>query len=272
MKSSSYSKQTLLRLAAAFTFILPLLWMFTAALHKPGIPLPRSLQLFPTEISFNSFGRVLDLLPIGKFILNSGKVIALALPLTLTFSSWAGFSISQLSDKAQRRWIIISLAVLMVPGIALWSTRFFVYKALGIYNSIWALVAPAFMGTSPFYVLMFYRAFRRIPQAIYDVARLDGAGVLQLWWKVALPMVRPTAIGVALLSFIHYWGDFTSPLLYLESEAHYTLPIALHLLQQMSRTEWSLLMAASVIATAIPTVLFLSLQPLFASLTVSKEA
>jgi len=152
----------------------------------------------------------------------------------------------------------------MVPGVALWSTRFFIYAWLGWYNTILALIAPAFMGTSPFFVLMFYRAFRRIPVAIYEAARLEGAGVLTSWRQIGLPIARPTAVGVALLSFVLYWSDFISPLLYLRSQSRYTLPIALQLLQQLTPSQWSLLMAGAVLATIIPVALFLLLQPYFA--------
>jgi multiple sugar transport system permease protein len=77
-------------------------------------------------------------------------------------------------------------------------------------------------------------------------------------------MARPTALGVSLLSFVLYWGDFINPLLYTDSEKLYTLPVALQLLQQMNRSEWSLLMAAAVITTLIPILLFALLQPYFA--------
>ena len=154
----------------------------------------------------------------------------------------------------------------MVPGIALWSTRFLIFRELGWYDTVWALIAPAWMGTSPFYVLMFYRAFRRIPTALYDAARLDGAGVWGTWSLVAFPLARPTVIGVALLSFVFYWSDFISPLLYLRSEKNYTLPIALQFIQQLNRSDWPLLMAAAVIATAIPVLLFLLFQPYFGRL------
>ena len=193
---------------------------------------------------------------------NSLLIVSLAVPLTLVTGSWAGLAMARLPRRAQRFWVLVSLAVLMVPGIALWSTRFVIYRQLGWLDTPLALIAPAVMGTSPFYVLMFYRAFRRIPEATYDAARLDGAGVLGLWYRVALPMARPTAIGVALLSFIVYWGDFITPLLYLQTERLYTLPIALQLLQQFSRSDWGLLMAAAVWATAIPVLLFIGIQPL----------
>lgn len=259
------STRVMVRLLVTAVFLLPLIWMFTAALHPVGRPLPQTLS-FSLDLTLQNFGRVWQLVPIGRFTLNSLLVVLLAVPLTLITSSWAGFGMAQLPKASQRRWIVLSLAVLMVPGVALWTTRFLIYKQFGWLNTMWALIAPAWMGSSPFFVLMFYRAFRRIPTAVYEAARLEGAGVLASWWQIGLPIARPTAVGVALLSFILYWGDFISPLLYLRSESRYTLPIALQLLQQMLPSEWPLLMAAAVLATAIPLLLFLLVQPYFARL------
>lgn len=262
---SRLSWRFVVRVLVTAVFLLPLIWMITASLHPVGRPLPQTLS-FSLDLTLANFSRVWRLVPLGRFTLNSLLVVILAVPLTLVTSSWAGFSMAQLPKASQRRWIVLSLAVLMVPGIALWATRFLIYSKLGWYNTIWALIAPAFMGSSPFFVLMFYRAFRRIPVTIYEATRLEGAGVLTNWWQIGLPIARPTAIGVALLSFILYWGDFISPLLYLRSESRYTLPIALQLLQQLSRSDWPLLMAGAVIATIIPVALFLLLQPYFARL------
>lgn len=252
------------RLLVAIAFLLPIFWMVAAALHPIGVPLAQKLTLFSGLPTLKNFGRVFDLVPIGRYALNSVIVVLLAVPITLVSSSWAGYGMARLPRTSQRRWVVISLAVLMVPGIALWFTRFLIYKELGWLDTIWALIAPAWMGTSPFYVLMFYRAFRRIPAGIYDAARIDGAGILETWWRIILPMARPTALGVSLLSFVLYWGDFINPLLYTDSEKLYTLPVALQLLQQMNRSEWSLLMAAAVITTLIPILLFALLQPYFA--------
>lgn len=266
MKAFSFRRTAvyLLRAAVAVIFLLPLVWMVAASLYPPGVPLPTSLQLLPDEPTLSNYGRVWRLIPIGRFTLNSLLVVALAVPITLVIASWAGLGMALQPRARQRLWVLISLAVLMAPGIALWSTRFFIYRYLGWYDTVWALVAPAWMATSPFYVLIFYRAFRRIPGAVYDMARLDGVGVWQLWWLVVLPIVRPTAVGVAVLSFVYYWGDFISPLLYLRSQSRYTLPVALQLLEQLTRSDWALLTAAAVWATLIPVFIFILVQPYFA--------
>jgi multiple sugar transport system permease protein len=255
----------ILQVLLAVLFLLPIVWMIAASLTPAGTPLPRNLGLISSEITFENFKRAWHMVPFGQFTLNSLRVVSLAVPLTLVTSSWAGFAMSQLPRPNQRRWIAISLIVLMIPGIALWSTRFILYREIGIYNSIWALIAPALMGTSPFFVLMYYRAFRRIPHEVYESARLDGAGILQSWRLIALPIARPTSVGVALLGFVYYWGDFISPLLYLQSEKNYTLPIALQLLHQMGRSDWSLLMAAAVLSLTVPMAFFFIAQPFITS-------
>lgn len=273
MKPSSSSRFsiTVLRAVTALVFLLPFLWVMTTALRPPGTALPTSLQLTPHGLSLENFARIWNLVPLWRFTLNSLRVLVLAVPITVLVSSWAGFAISQLPRRSQKRWVTLSLITLMVPGIALWYARFIVYTEIGIYNSLWALVAPAFMGTSAFFVLMYYRAFRRIPRGIYDSARLDGAGALQIWRLIGMPLARPTTAVVALLAFIYYWGDYISPLLYLQSEKYYTVSVALNLLHQMGRSDWPLLMAASVLSLAAPILFFLALQPLLTSNFTSQE-
>lgn len=244
-----------LRVLVAAIFLLPLLWMFLAAFRPAGEPITASL--WPSRLTLDNFVRLFAVLPVARFTLNSLKVVLIAVPLTLLTASWAGFAMARLPRPSGRRWVIISLLMLIIPGVALWSSRFLIYEWLGLTGTTWALVAPALMGSSPFFVLMFYRAFRRIPPAIYESARLDGAGVLATWGRVALPIARPTAVAVAILTFVLYWGDYISPLLYLNDVAGYTLPVGLQLLQQLGRSDYPLLMAGAVWGTLAPLALVL---------------
>ena len=243
----------LLRLLLAVVFLLPLLWAGAAAFRPAGLPLTE--PLFAARPTPAAFGRLFAVLPVWRFTANSLLVVLAAVPLTLVTASWAGLAMALLPRPSQRRWVVISLLALMVPAVALWSSRFLLYSRIGLIDSLAALIAPALMGSSPFFVLMFYRAFRRIPSAVYDAARLDGAGVLALWAQVALPIARPTAVAVALLSFFLYWGDFLSPLLYLRDTTRYTLPVGLQLLQQLGRSDYPLLMAGALWTMAVPLLL-----------------
>ena len=256
--------KTLLRhtglVVLAAVFVLPLAWVVAASLRAPGLPPPRTIEWLPNPVAWDNYLRIFELVPLIRYTLNSLIVVGLAVPITLVTASWAGLALAQLPADEREPLVRLSIVLLMVPPTAVWLGRFFLYKQLGLMNSVWALVAPAFMGTTPFFVLLFYWTFRRFPTDLYDSARLDGANVLAVWRHIAFPLARPTAVGVAVLAFIFYWGDFFSPLLYLKSPGLYTLPVGLQLLQQMDRTNYPLLMAASVVTIAPVLLMFLALQ------------
>lgn len=250
-------------LAGAALFLLPFVWVVSASLRQPGLPPPRSIEWLPQPIAWTNYLYIFQLVPLGQYVLNSLVVVALAVPITLVTSSWAGLAMAQVHENLQRRLVGLAITVMMVPVTALWLTRYVLFNYLLLIDTMWALVAPAFMGSSPFFVLLFYWTFRRVPQELYASARLDGAGALRIWASIALPLARPTVIAVGVLTFVLYWSDFINPLLYLKSEQNYTLPVGVQLLQQMDRTNWPLLMAASVVMLAPVVVMFLATQRLF---------
>jgi multiple sugar transport system permease protein len=122
------------------------------------------------------------------------------------------------------------------------------------------LIAPAVMGTSPFYVLLYYWSFKRIPGELFEAARLEGSGPLATWWRVAMPLVRPVTVAVAVLAFVFTWGNFLDPLIYLFDQEKFTVPLGLRALSTLDRTNFPLLLAGSVAATLPVIVAFLYVQ------------
>jgi multiple sugar transport system permease protein len=250
-------------IVVAGIFLLPLAWTVSASLRAPGLPPPRTIEWIPDPIAWSNYARIFEMLPFGGYVVNSLVVVALAVPLTLATASAAGFAMSQLSRPAQRWLLVGSLALLMIPLTALWLTRYLLYSLVGLTDTLLALILPAVMGSSPLFVLLFYWAFRRVPGEVFDAARLDGAGAFSIWRRIGLPLVAPTIVAVGILAFLLYWSDFINPLLYLKSQDLYTLPLGLRQLQQLDRSNWSLLMAGSVVLAAPAVVLFLVLQRSF---------
>ncbi|MCC6191103.1 MAG: carbohydrate ABC transporter permease [Anaerolineales bacterium] len=249
--------------AAAALFLLPLVWMASGSLRQPGLPPPRALEWLPTPAEWANYRRIFELLPLGRYLLNSVVVAGLAVPITLLAASWAGFALAQMSTRAQPRLVLLALALLLVPITALWLARMALFNWLGWVDSYAALLAPALMGTSPLFVLLFYWAFRRQPAELVESARLDGAGAFAIWWSVALPLARSTVVAVALLTVLVYWSDFINPLLYLRSQHLYTLPVGVQQLQQHDRGNWPLLMAAAVVMATPAVLLFAAVQRYF---------
>jgi multiple sugar transport system permease protein len=166
-----------------------------------------------------------------------------------------------------RRWrhalIGASLAALMVPLTALLVPRFVMFKTVGLTDTYWPLIIPAFMGLSPFYVLIFYWAFRQLPTELYEASRLEGLTPLATWWRVAMPLVRPVIVAVAVLAFVFTWSNFLDPLIYLFDERKFTLPLGLRSLATVDRQNFPLLLAGAVTATAPVILAFLYVQRFF---------
>jgi multiple sugar transport system permease protein len=241
-------------------FVVPLVWMFASSLRTPGLPPPRGVEWFPQPQAWGNYWTIFRMIPLARYIFNSLLVSGMAVFITLLVASWAGFGMAQLGRRSRRRLLTLSIALLMVPVTSLWLTRFLLFNALGWIDTYMALLAPALMGSSPFFVLLFYWAFRRLQAECYEAARLEGAGPLSVWWRVGLPQVRPTIGAVGSLTFILYWNDFINPLIYLKSQSLYTLAIGLQQLQQLDRTNWPLLLAAALVMTLPVVLLFLLTQ------------
>ncbi|MGB0385380.1 MAG: carbohydrate ABC transporter permease [Ardenticatenaceae bacterium] len=264
MKSKfTLSMHHLLGLAVALIFVLPLFWGVVASLRAPGLPPPRTVEWWPNSPSWSNYVEIFRVVPMARYTVNSLIVVAVAVPVTLITASWAAFGMVQLPNRLRQRLLIVSVALLIIPAPSVWLFRFQILRWLGLLNSLWALIIPAFAASNPLFVLLFYWTFRRIPTEVYEAARLEGASAWTIWSRIALPLSRPTIVGVVVLSFVMYWSDFINPVLYLYEPESYTLPIGLQILKQLDPTNWPLLMAAAVFMTAPVVLLFGLLQRFF---------
>jgi multiple sugar transport system permease protein len=247
----------------AVGFLLPLVFMVTGSLRKAGLPPPRGFELLPWPPALDNYGRAFELVDIPRYTLNSLIVVAFAVPLTVLFASWAGFAMAQLPRRAGGVLAGVALVALMVPVTALMVPRFAIFRTLQLTDTYVPLIAPSLMGTSPFYVLLFFWSFRRLPTELFEASRLEGVGPLRAWWTVAMPLVRPVAVAVAVLSFVFTWSNFLDPLIYLFDERKFTLPLGLRSLSTLDPQNFPLLLAGAVTATAPVVGAFLYVQRFF---------
>ncbi len=245
--------------AVALLFVAPLLWLLTGSLQPTGQRGQAFLSL-PNPVSIANYVRLFQVYDLGRPLLNSLCVVLVAVPITIVTASGAGFAMAQLPDRARRALLMLAVALMIVPIPALWLPRFVMFSALGLIDSLLALIIPSLMGSSSFFVLLFYWTFRRLNPNLFEAAYLDGAGPIRTWWLVALPLGRATAMVVAVLTFALYWSDYMSSLIYLRSEALYTLPLRLQQFMTQDVANQPLAMAATVLAILPVLLSFLWIQ------------
>jgi multiple sugar transport system permease protein len=242
--------------AVAALFLIPIVAMIVGSFRAPGLPPPRGIELIPPGATLEAYRSAFSLVPLGRAVLNSLVVAAVFVPLAIATASLAGYAIAQATPRVRRAAVAGLLILLMIPVSALWLTRFAMFKQMGLTDTYVPLVAPALMGGSPLFVLLYLLAFRRLPQDLFDAARIEGATEWAIWRRVAMPIVRGTTVAVGLLAFAVSWGNFLDPLLYLNTESRYTAPLVLRSLQQLDQTNWPVMLAGSVVVAAPVVVAF----------------
>lgn len=252
-------------------FLFPLVWMFSYSVRPTDVPPPSRLEFFAPPFAWENYLRINDYIDFAQLAFNSLRVVALAVPLTVITASWAGFAIAQLPERWRAFLLTLCVALLLVPAVATWVPRFIFFTELGWVDTILPLLAPAAMGTSPFFVILFYLAFRRVPRQVYESAYLDGAHALRIWWSIAMPLARPALIAVATLSAVYYWSNYIDPFLYLRTQENYTLPYGVQLLEMAQQNNFPLLMAAAVIMVVPVLILFLVAQRYFLQGNISER-
>lgn len=244
-------------------FVLPLVFMVMGSLRTPGLPPPDGFEWLPNPQRWLNYRDVQGFVDIWAYMKNSVIVVLIAVPLTVLIASLAGFAIATATPRVQRLLIVVSLIALMVPVGALWIPRFVLFKWLGLTDTLVPLIAPALMGTTPFYVLVFALVYARIPKSLFEAARLEGMAPMSIWRRVAFPLGKPAAFAVGVLALAWHWANFIDPLIFLTSEEHYTLPLGLRALQSLEATNHPILLAGAVLATLPPVLAFLLVQRTF---------
>ena len=240
-------------LLIAISFAAPLLLLVAGALRDPALPPPRAPELVPPGATLANFGRADALVGLGRATANSLVVAGFVVPLAVIVSSAAGFAMSRMSGRGRGVAVAIAVGVVMTPLTALLLPRFALFRAVGLTDTWVPLVAPALLGMSPIAVLLYFWAFRRQPEELFDAARIEGVSIVSTWWRYAMPLVRPITAAVAVLAFVTSWNNFLDPLVYLYDASSFTLPLVLKSLGQLPVQQYPTMLAGAVVAT-IPVI------------------
>ena len=190
---------------------------------------------------------------------NSIVITASVVVATILSSSLVGFAFARLRFRGRGPLFGLMLATMMLPAQVTMIPLFLLFRTLGWIDTPLPLIVPAFFGNA-FFVFLYRQFIAGIPESLIEAARIDGTGLLGIWWRIVLPLCRPVSAITAVFTFIYVWNDFLAPLIYLHSDDQATLAVALNSFRNQygGLDDVHLLMAISVL-TMIPCVLlFLS--------------
>ncbi|WP_414528931.1 carbohydrate ABC transporter permease [Nodularia chucula] len=245
--------------AIALVTLFPLLWLISTALKSPTENLLQSPpQLLPSQPTFNNFLSVWRSLPFGQYLYNSTLVAILTVGLNLLFCSLAAYPLARLSFIGRNSIFIAIVSTIMIPFQIVMIPLYILTVQLGLRNTYLGIIFPSL--ASAFGIFLLRQAFMSVPKEIEEAARLDGSSELGLWWHIMLPAIRPALVTLSLFVFIGSWSDFLWPLIVIQDESLYTLPLGVAKLEGTFSLDWRLVAAGSIISIAPILLLFVFLQ------------
>lgn len=195
---------------------------------------------------------------LGEYYINSILVTVGAVACLLIVSSLAGFTFAFLRFPYRKAIFVVLLASLMIPVQVVLVPFYQTIIALGLLNTRIGLIVSYTAFFLPFSVYLMTAFYSSLPRDLLEAARIDGAGLLQAWWYVMLPMGKPALVTLGILNTLYCWNDVLISLLVLQDNR--TLMVGIAALRGEYTTNVPLLCAGLVLAAAPIVVLYVVFQ------------
>jgi trehalose/maltose transport system permease protein len=226
----------------------PVLWQLATSL-RPTPELTLLPPFLPSRPTIDHYAAVFSGHPIGRIILNSIIVAAGTTLVALAIGSAAAFALAKLRVRGQAVILGAMLATSMFPPIATVSPLYIVINALGLRDTLVALVVVYASFALPLAAWVLTNFMRQVPDELYAAARVDGASPLQAFYRVMLPLAAPGLVATGLLVFILSWNEFLYALTFTATTRSRTIPVGIALFPGLHEIPWGEIAAASLIVT-----------------------
>lgn len=236
--------------------IFPFVWMVATSFKQPWDVF--NLSIIPPEATFNNYIRLFEKSNFPRWFLNSFVVGLLVTFSVLFFDSLVGYTLCKFNFRGKKIIFILILSTMMIPTEMLVIPWYIMSNKWGWVDSYWGIMFPGIM--TGFGTFLMRQFFQGVPDELLDAARIDGLNEFQIWWKVAMPLVKPAISALAIFTFLGNWNAFLWPLIVISKTELYTLPVGLAFFSGEFQTEWEMVMTGASVATIPVLIVFLIFQ------------
>ncbi|MFN7166606.1 MAG: carbohydrate ABC transporter permease, partial [Pannonibacter sp.] len=222
-----------------------------------------SLDLIPNELALiENYGKVLERVPVGTYILNGLIVCFGILVFQILFAVPAAYALAKLNFPGRDIVFGFVMLGLLVPYQTTALPLYIGFATTGLLDTYTALIAP--FVCSVFAIFLFRQFFRALPDDLINAARIDGMGEFSIVWRVILPNAWPAATAFAIFSVVAHWNDLFWPLVVVQKGDLYTPAMGILAFRSVEAGEdYGALMAAALLVTAPLVIAFLFAQRRF---------
>jgi multiple sugar transport system permease protein len=253
--------------------VIPFVWMISTSLKTPAQLFVTNVDLIPNPALPQNYldvwtrlGSIAPGMTFWRIVGNTLFITLLAMFGEIFSASLVAYGFARFRWRGRDAVFAIMLSTVMIPSIITRVPGFLIWKQLGLLNTYDPLTWPSLLAWGPIYVFLIRQFYLTIPREIEEAAIMDGANVVQIYWNIMLPLIKPILLAIAVLSFQGNWNNFQGPLLYLTTPQMYPLALAVQFFQNSVSKEaplWQYMMAMSVMMSIPVLVLYFLAQKQF---------
>ncbi len=241
----------------------PFLYMVSSSLKPQSYVFEMPPQFIPDEITLRNYTEALGTDNFGLYFINSLIVAVCATGLTVLISSMLAYAFGRMEFRGKRILFGSLLLGMMIPPVMLIIPQFLITKELDLLNQLTGLIVVYVAMNLSMQTYLLTGFFKTIPQDLIEAAFIDGAGQWRIFWRIILPLSRPSIAVVIIFTFLYSWNEFPWAHVAIKETSRRTLPIAIALFQNQHLTEWGQVFAASIVALIPVVVVYVIFQRYF---------
>jgi sn-glycerol 3-phosphate transport system permease protein len=245
--------------AVALAEVFPYFWIATTSLKDLAGVLQFPPSLLPIPPHWENYAQAWQSGPFPRYLANNVVTTFGILVVQLFLGCLAAYAFSKLTFPGRDLFFFVVVSCLMVPPQIRFVPIYIMLAKVGLLNSYSALILP--YATSALGTFLIREAFNSISDDILDAARIDGANVLQVIFRIMVPIAKPTIIAFSLFSVVYHWNDYFWPLVMTTDETVRTLPLGVALLREEGTgSRWHIIMAGNMFVVVPMIAAFLFAQ------------
>lgn len=243
-------------------FIFPFIWTFIAATHSNAQIFNLAYTLVPKQDLGNNFEQLKSLIPLWENLRNSLFITIVYTFLTLLLDSMAGYGFVKYKFKGKNTLFFVCLVTMMIPSQVTMVPQFIQITRMNLVNSPWAVIVPNL--AAMFGVFLMRQNFMQFPDDLIESSRIDGAGEVRTFFQIVAPSMKPAFASLGILTFVQQWGNYMWPLIVLNDQKSYTLPLSLAMLVAPGNViNYGAILVGAIIALLPVLIFFLVFQKNF---------
>lgn len=267
-RRKNFSRVVLLYLflfLGAITMLAPFLWMISTSLKAPGDVFsylkPWWHDWIPTSFVWQNYVKASEIVPFFRFYMNSIFVACVTTFGQVATSALSAYAFARLKFPGRDKIFFTYLATMMIPGAVTMIPVFMLLQSLKWIDTYKAVILPPIF--TAYGTFMLRQFFLTLPKDLEDAAKIDGCSYFGIFWRILLPLSKPALATLTTFTFMGNWMSFMWPLIVLNSHEKFTLPVGLAYFQTVHNTDWTLLMAGSLMMIFPILLLFIFNQRYF---------